>query len=771
VTRPPNAPFRVCVALVAALACARAIGAEPESVVSLLEALRARGVDVIYSSDLVPPELPASAAVPGIEPMARVRGVLASHGLMLREIGPSRYIVTLAPAESVSSPEPASPALPVAVPEPQEVSVYASRYDLGSDALGEPRLLGKTHIEQVPGSQDDALRATRVIPGIVSNLSTRPYIRGSSVDDVLVLFDGVPLADPFHFKNFQSLVSAFDPAAVQHIEVYSSGYPVSYGTRSGGVINIEPRSLRSGREHALGASLLAYDASTVGHSDSWPIDWLATVRHSVSDMVLKPVSWQDGEPEFLDTLGRVRWKQGDTGAWTLGWLLLDDGIELASGAADKSTNARSSDEYVWLAREDNWRDGFSSRTVLSGASGERQRSARLDDPLVGFASLDEQRYFSSTAFSSLWSYRRDRRITWTFGAEAAHTSADLRYTRTGRFSDAIASSFGRPADNTLVASAMPAMLSYAGFVSARRRWKQMEMEFGVRLDGERYDGERSRKEISPRLNARYDVADGWRLYGSWGRFTQAQRVDEWRLEDPQTTPDPTAIAVHTVLGVVYEPDDTFRASFELYGKRWTQVRPYYDNLLDTLSLVPDLAPDRVRVAPLASEAAGAELTVRRSLSRGIDVWGSYSTSHVADHFASRKDVRRSWDQPHALSLGLDWTGTSWKASAVLGWHRGWPRTDVAWNENNAGTLRVGARNASRWGNYFTTDLSATHTRSLFDGELSTWVEVTNAMDRRNDCCAHLVASASPDVSSAVERSSWLPRIVNVGMTWRFGNRP
>ena len=742
-----------------------------ESVVSLLEAMRAGGVNVIYSSDLVPPDLPAPTASPGVEPVVHLREVLASHGLMLREIGPSRYIVTRAPAGSPSTAAPAAPAAPVALPEPQEVSVYASRYDLGSDALGEPRMLSQTQIEQTPGSQEDALRATRVIPGVVSNLSTRPYIRGSFVDDVLVRFDGVPLADPFHLKNFQSMVSAFDPAAVQRIEVYSGGYPVSYGTRSGGVINIEPRSLRSGHENAVGASLLTYDASTVGRSDSWPVEWLATLRHSASGIVLKPVNAQKGEPRFLDTLGRVRWHQGDGDTWTIGWLVLDDRIQLGTDTADESTNAQSTDEYLWLAREGEWSERLSSRTVLSSASGERQRSGTLDKPGIGFSSLDEDRSFASVALSSLWTYRRSDRVTWVFGAEAAQASADIRYTRTGGFSDAIASSFGRPADNTLVASAKPEMDSYAGFVSARQQWRQMEIELGLRIDGERYDGAGNRNEISPRLNVRYDVARGWRLYGSWGRFTQAQRVDEWRLEDPQTIPDPTAIAVHMVLGVVYEPDDTYRASFELYRKRWTQVRPYYDNLLDTLSLVPDLTADRVRVAPLGSNAAGAELTVRRSLNERLDVWGSYSTSLVSDDFASREDVRRSWDQPHALSLGLDWTGRSWKASAVLGWHRGWPRTEVAWSGNDAGSLRIGARNASRWANYFTTDLSASRTTSLFSGELTTWVDVTNATDRRNDCCAHLVSGASPDVSSAVERSSWLPRVINVGVTWRFGYRP
>ena len=64
-----------------------------------------------------------------------------------------------------------------------------------------------------------------------------------------------------------------------------------------------------------------------------------------------------------------------------------------------------------------------------------------------------------------------------------------------------------------------------------------------------------------------------------------------------------------MVGLVYQPDDDFHLSLELYRKKWTEVRPYYENLLDSLSLVPDLAPDRIRVAPMASEASGAERPV------------------------------------------------------------------------------------------------------------------------------------------------------------------
>ena len=741
---------------------------------NLLEALRAQGINVIYSSDLVTPDLQAPSLPDNLSPLQRAEQALAAHGLTLRQIGPGRYAVTQAPARPPATPPPrtdgpASP--PPAQVEPQEVSVYASRYDLRADDIAEPRMLTQTQIEQVPGSQDDALRAARIIPGVVSNLSTRPYIRGSFVDDVLVQFDGVPLADPFHLKNFQSLVSAFDPAAVKRIEVYSGGFPVSYGTRSGGVIDVEPRSLASGYEHSFGASLLAYDAATTGHADSLPLDWLATVRHSVPDVVLKPVNGHEGEPVFLDSLGRLRWRNTDGSSWTLGWLLLEDNISLSTTAQDEQTRAHYRDEYLWIARDQVFSDNLKSRTVISGSWGERSRGGNLDEPGIGIGSLDEARHLSSVDLRSLWTWRMDDRTTWNYGIEAAHSQADLRYDRTGTFTPAIAESFDRPVDNALVARAEPEVETYAAFVSARRRWSPVEAEVGVRLDGQHYGNTVMREQFSPRLNLRYDFARAWRLYGSWGRFTQAQRVDEWRLEDPQVMPDPSAIAIHSIIGLVYQPDDELHVSLELYRKKWTEVRPYYENLLDSLSLVPDLSPDRIRVAPMASEASGAELTVRRSLPRSFEVWGGFSASLVSDDFASMTDVRRSWDQPRAATLGIAWNPSRWTTSAVFGWHRGWPRTDIRDSLIAPGTLIIGRRNADRWGDYFSADFSASHTAAFVGGELSTWIEVTNSTDRRNACCTHLVAPAPGETAPGTEPNSWLPRMINVGFTWRYRKRP
>ncbi len=318
---------------------------------SLLRELRRTGVDVIYSSELVTADMQAPPAVAGATPLQNARAALASNGLALRQLGPKTWVVIRQPTAQA---EPAEESL-------DEISVYASRFRLDG-GIAEPREISATDIERVPGSHDDALRSLTSLPGVVSGASARPYIRGSLSEDVLVRYDGIPLLDPFHLKNFQSLLSAIDPAAIERIDVFSGGFPVQYGTRSGGVIDIMAPSTAVGREHRANLSFISAGASTRGHADEWPLEWLAAIRRSTLDL-LDPVEDIFGKPQFSDSLGRLRWST-EQGTWTLGWLLLDDRLKLGVGSDDETARARYLDEYVWLARDHRFSDALGMRSSL-----------------------------------------------------------------------------------------------------------------------------------------------------------------------------------------------------------------------------------------------------------------------------------------------------------------------------------------------------------------------------------------------------------------------
>jgi len=714
-----------------------------------LQALRQSGVDVIYSSELVPPSLPAPAAVAGETPLQRALEALGAHGLTLREMAPNTYVVVRSvPVETIG-----------ALDEPMdEVSVYASRYAIAA-GLAEPEDLTVGDIERVPGSHDDALKALGSLPGIASNASARPYIRGSLSEDVLIRYDGIPLLDPYHLKNFQSLISAIDPAGIDSIEVFSGGFPVQYGTRSGGVIDVIAPSYSGGYELRADASLISAGVSTMGKADEWPVEWLGAIRHSVVDMI-DPLEDSLGKPEFSDSLGRLRYVT-EQGAWTLGWLLLDDRLELGAADDEEQATARYRDEYVWLARDHRFSDAWRTRGSLVITSAERGREGTLTNPGVALGMLDESRSFNGFNFSNDWTYRRSDTSSYLFGGEFGATRADYRYTRHSEFSPEVAAAFSRGLVEDLDYAVRPEIATYALYVANRRKWRHFEAELGVRLDAQHYFGgnDSNHTQVSPRLNLRYDFASDWRLYGSVGRFTQAQHVEEWRVEEAQQTPDSAQVSIHSIVGLEYDTAGGLRLGIEAYAKRWTTTVPYFDNQLDPLALLPDLAPDRVRLAPHGSEATGLEVSVSKPLSDSLTGWGTLAWSRVADDFSPR-DVLRSWDQPVSLTAGLAWKGSNASISGLVGWHSGWPRTPFEYSP-----LQIDLRNSGRWDDYLTLDLRGSWIWTFESGDLTAVIDVTNATNHRNPCCVVLDVDENSALTS--ETNSWLPTIVNIGFTYRW----
>ena len=768
-----------------ALLClwASAAGAQSEaSIDAVLAALRHSGVDVIYSTDLVTPSMPLVAPLQSREPLQRAREALAPYGLMLQEVGADRYVVRRAPAPVV-----APPAVPPLVTQSRaaldEISVYASQYTFGMDETGEPKSLSSVDIDRIPGDDANALRATRLLPGVASNGSSRAYIRGSPLDDVLIRFDGVSLSDPFHMKDFQSLLSAFDTAAIDRMDVYSGGFPARYGTRSAAVIDVTPRSVRSGYEFSVGASRFAYEMSSVGHASQWPLDWLATVRRNSPDIARKPGDGQlPGAPQFTETVGRVRWHPDSATAWSVGWLLLDDRTSLSTRPAQETATARYRDEYVWTALDADIDPALHSHTVVALSDAGRLRDGALRIGAAVSGHVGDDRSFTRAELRSEWSFNPSPQWGVDYGLEANQARARLLYSRTEHFQGFIARGFGVPVDNSLSDNITPQDAAYASWAALRHRWAALEAEIGVRFDEQDYHRFGVREQWSPRLNLRYDFASQWHLYGSWGHFTQAQRPEEWRVDAAQTLPDPPELAIHSTLGLAYESSPRTRLGLEVYRKRWTHVSPYYDNTLEKLTLVPDLIPDRVLLAPRASESVGVELSAHRAFSQTLDGWATYTWSRVSDDF-SNTSVLRGWDQPHALSSGLTWKTGPVSSEVVAGWHRGWPSTPFAFipgthisgpglpgTRFSSAAVILGPRNSQRWGNFFTLDVRSSWVVAFERSELSVWVEAINSTNRRNPCCDRFFAPEATQDTAITERDAWFARAFDVGFTWRFHER-
>ncbi len=376
--------------------------------------------------------------------------------------------------------------------------------------------------------------------------------------------------------------------------------------------------------------------------------------------------------------------------------------------------------------------------------------------------LEEIRDFDGLEFSSDWTFDTGSRSSYHFGGGFAATRANYRYARHSEFAPDIALAFGRQEIEDLAFAVKPEVVTYSLYASNRRQWARFEAELGVRADAQHYEHDGNHTQISPRLNLRYDASDRARVYASIGRFTQAQHVEEWRVEEAQQAPDAAQVSVHSILGFEYDFDTGSRIGLEAYTKRWTTVAAYFDNRLDPFALVPDLSPDRIRVKPDFSEASGLELSVRHPFSDRLTSWGTLAWARVADDFPGIRDVLRSWDQPVSMSAGLAWKSSRASLSALAGWHSGWPRTSLSFPP-----LALGARNADRWRDFYTLDLRGSWTWRMPAGDLSLVLDVTNATNRDNLCCSILTRDSGGVLGSSED--SWLPAIVNLGLTYRWGH--
>ncbi|MEP5614090.1 MAG: TonB-dependent receptor [Cyclobacteriaceae bacterium] len=105
----------------------------------------------------------------------------------------------------------------------------------------------------LPGETDgDILLALRSLPGITApnGKAGNLHIRGSTTDQTLLLFDNIPI---YHKGHYFGAISPYNPAVVQSVSVYRSGFDPSLGGRVGGVIKLESnKSISDSSMYRLG---------------------------------------------------------------------------------------------------------------------------------------------------------------------------------------------------------------------------------------------------------------------------------------------------------------------------------------------------------------------------------------------------------------------------------------------------------------------------------------------------------------------------------------
>lgn len=730
----------------------------------VLSELRTSGLTFIYSTRTLPPQLLVTAEPRATTGIDLAREILEQHGLTLIEAAPKVYSVARGAAPARVAAEP-----PRATAEVEEVVVQTSRYSFSNDVTSTSTFLNQDSLKDLPQLADETLRAVQRLPGSATNgFSSVGPVRGGEPGEIAVVLDGLRLYEPFHLKNFLSPVSLLDSRLVEGVEFYSGGFPAIYGDRMSAIVAAS--SVRPGqpRYYEIGVNLFHSSAlGSMAFDEGRGHALLSYRRSNVGDLV--QFSENDfGEPNYQDAFGRLDYALSDRTTAALDVLVSSDAIEAVRREATQRVRAEYRNVYAWATLDREWTDAASSRVILSYTDLTNRRRGTIAEPWRN-ATVADDRLFHVLGLR--WENElATGMLQHRLGVEGRRLWGEYNYASDVSWA-ANAPFPGSPARRVQRRlTPQPEGFETLGYWDVRAdfadRWT---FQGGLRVDTQTYDGSDDGEQWSPRVSVLYQLGAQSHVRASWGRFYQAQGINELQVEDGIERFYPVQFADHFIVGFDHAFAGGVDMRVEAYRKRYRRLNPRFENMFDPLVLFPEAEVDRVMIDPESARAYGVETLMRLRPRGPWSGWLSYTWSKVEDRVAGQ-DVPRSWDQRHAINLGVVWSKGPWTAALANSYHTGWPTTAFSFDPS-AATPQVSstARNRDRLAAFNSVDFRLTRLFALSRGVLDVFVEVTNATQRENPCCVQYepYAGVNGETVYARDVDSWLPLVPSAGVLWRY----
>jgi len=762
-------PFSLLVLLI--LACPVPVHGqswEGETLAAYIESLRADGLKIIYSSDLVTPDLRITREPGHADPRENLREVLGAHGLEVFD-GPSGSLLV------VRSPEAAPAKTPrpkVAEPELAEIVVTSSLHRIGFVNAGDPALLNREATSRLPNVGEDAVKVTGRLPGVAGNgISVRNHVRGGGPNEVLFMLDGLRLYEPYHLKDFQSIASIVNPSAIDTIDFYSGGYPVRYGDRMSGVMNMSLREPVAKRETEISLSLFNASILSAGSfGDEEQGDWLASVRRGNLDLVMDLVDGGKSKPQYQDLLLHAGWEWSPLLQVDANLLASHDKIRLIDESAGEMATAKYDNRVAWLKILSDWSDRLSSTTILSSTHVDNSRYGTIDLPGIVSGELEDQRDFNVLAIRQDWEYEVADNWMLNFGfdfkdLDASYSHQSSRETA-APFSDILDNQPSVTRDYQLT----PSGLQQAAYLELR--WqprRNLFLDAGVRWDQQTYTSADNDAQVSPRLSVLYQYSDRTELRFGWGQFYQAQEINELQVSDGLSNFYPAERSEHIVASLTHTFASDMDLHIAVYDKQFRSLRPHFENVFDPLVLLPELHIDRIRIDATTAVARGLELRLASTDEEGgLGWWLSYDFSEAEDKTPDGY-VKRRWNQAHSIKGGITREWGPWQLGVAAAVHSGWPQTPMRGiSEGGILQLETEPLSSSRYGAFETLDVRLSRDFNVRRGSLTVFLDISNLYNHRNPCCtAYTVRQNEGQPELAARQRYWLPLVPSLGVIWRF----
>jgi outer membrane receptor protein involved in Fe transport len=737
------------------------------SVGSVLNDLRGEGLVFIYNDQIVPAGLLIDAEPSAQHGLALAQEILAAHGLTLSEAAPRVYAV-VRNSSGTPARKPATEPKPQP-PKVEEIVVQTSRYTLAADNITPKDFLTQDEVQAMPRLADETLRAVQRLPGAATNgVSSLNSIRGGEPNETAIILDGLRLYEPFHLKNFYSPISLLDSRLIDSIEFYSGGFPAPYGDRMSAIINAT--TIRPGeRYYEAGLSLFHTTALAATNFDGDRGHALISARRGNLGDLAQFAEQDFGEPNYSDGFARVEYALNDANRISFDALASGDEITAKRDDGAQVARAKYRNIYGWLTLDHDWSPTASTRVIGSFTDLVNERRGQVNQPGQRIGQVRDDRTFHIAGLR-IENTLDLGAVSHRFGAEVRRLWGDYEYA----LNLTVSPDFPFPGSpgSVTTRSASPAPQGYENsaywdmHTTLGQRWT---IEAGLRADVQTYDGSDDGEQWSPRLSVLYALSPTTKLRAGWGRFYQSQGINELQVEDGISQFYPAQHADHAIMSFEHAFSGGFDLRVETYRKYYRRIHPRFENALDPLVLFPEAEFDRVMIDARSARAEGVEVLMQMRPRGPWSGWLSYTWSQVTDRIGTA-DVPRSWDQRHAINLGVTWASGPWTATLINSYHSGWPTTSLSFDpQTGVPSIDPSTRNRERLADFNSLDMRLTRTFIMSRGALDVFVELSNALSRENQCCAEYDVRRNEDgsVSYARDVNSWLPIVPSVGVLWRY----
>ena len=663
----------------------------------------------------------------------RLSRALNGFNLSLEDIGNNTYTVVRIPTKNTNSlSKPNIDIEPSVGINLEELIVTSSRHQLLAKNGLSTNSLNQKDLNQRPAVGNDAIRLVNQFPGSASvGVSSRPNIRGGNEDETLISFDGMTLYEPFHFNSFNHLFSSFDNRIIDSIDFQSGGYTAKYGDRLSATMLITPRDnseLIGTRELGLGLYNLSY--LQVGGNKKQ--NWMINARRSTVELLTAKAENDLGKPSFADIFARYNLEINDQHQLSLNVFWFGDDIELRKPSSNEIVESIYGNTYIWAKSEYDWSDSLYVESIIGFSAIKNDRKGSISKPDFVNGNLNDDREFRVYNLKQDYEYARSSNLLLGFGWDYRYLIAQYQFNSSLNIDPLFSkiSNYNRPQ----VANRKLDESGHQYSIYTNIKWlitNKLSSEFGFRFDGQHYESAFTSEQINPRLSVLYKINTDSELRFSWGEYSQAEGIYELKINDGLTAFQKPQKISHLIIGWTQSLSKNMSLRIEAYRKTGRDNNPYYQNLTNPLSLLPELQPDRFLVIPDRLESDGIEF----SLSGQYDIfsyWTNYSYASTTDKI-NQKKVKRNWDQNHGGNIGISAEIKQWQVSLSGSFHKGWPTTPLVLE--NAGLekaeIKSGERNSIRFNQYISWDIKLNRSWQIKQQTLRIEAGITNLLDRDN----------------------------------------